>query len=80
LLVRSQMSVKMGGLARKAVYICTEGEPPISRLMQIADAHVNEFSEAFERGHPMDHILIEKVQPPLISFLHLEQFLLRLLR
>ena len=55
------MSIKMGGLARKAIYICTEGEPPVSRLMQIADAHVNNFSEAFERGNPLDHILIEKV-------------------
>ena len=56
------MSIEMGGLARKAVYICTEGEPPISRLMQIADEHVKNFSDAFERGHPMEHILIEKVR------------------
>ena len=61
LLVRSQMSIEEGGLARKAVYICTEGEPPISRLMQIAGAHVVEYPHAFERGDPLEHILVEKV-------------------
>lgn len=61
LLVRSQMSTQHGGLGRKAVYICTEGEPPTTRLFQIAQEHVAAFPDAFERGHPLDHIMIEKV-------------------
>jgi len=69
LLVRSQMSIEEGGLARNAVYICTEGEPPTPRLMQIADAHMSELPDAFERGHPLDHIYVEKVFSPLISLL-----------
>ena len=64
MLVRSQMSIEEGGLARKAVYICTEGEPPITRLMQIADAHMAASPEAFERGNPLEHILVEKVHSP----------------
>jgi hypothetical protein len=55
------MSIKAGGLARKSVYISTEGEPPTARLMQMADAHVAAFPKAFERGHPLDHIFVEKV-------------------
>jgi hypothetical protein len=61
LLVRSQMSTQHGGLGRKAVYICTEGEPPTTRLFQIAQEHVAAYPDAFERGHPLDHIMIEKV-------------------
>ena len=55
------MSIAAGGLARQAVYICTEGEPPTGRLMQIAASIVAESPAAFERGDPLDHILIEKV-------------------
>ena len=63
LLVRSQMSTEHGGLGRKAVYICTEGEPPTTRLFQIANEHVAAYPDAFARGHPLDHIMIEKVCP-----------------
>jgi RecA/RadA recombinase len=55
------MSTQHGGLGRKAVYICTEGEPPTTRLFQIAQEHVAAYPDAFERGHPLDHIMIEKV-------------------
>ena len=55
------MSIEYGGLARKAVYICTEGEPPTTRLSQMSDAHVSMFPDAFQRGNPLEHVLIEKV-------------------
>ena len=47
-----------------AIRSLCKGEPPITRLMQIADAHMAASPEAFERGNPLEHILVEKVHSP----------------
>mmetsp|Transcript_83928 Transcript_83928/g.224545 ORF Transcript_83928/g.224545 Transcript_83928/m.224545 type:complete len:327 (-) Transcript_83928:584-1564(-) len=59
LLIRVQYPLSRGGLARKAVYICTEGEAPIKRLKQLADFQFQDRSSIFNGVHPFENIFIE---------------------
>eukprot|EP00960_Hanusia_phi_P054012 762521-Hanusia_phi.AAC.12 len=64
LMIRCQYSKEQGGLGRKAVYVCTEGEPPMKRLRQIADSCKDEILPHWKGAHPCDNIFIEKAHTP----------------
>ena len=64
LVVRCQFPQEQGGLGRKAVYVCTEGEPPMKRLQQIAEFFKDELFPEWNGAHPCENIFIEKAHTP----------------
>lgn len=63
LLIRAQLPESDGGLARKAVYVSTEGEPPMSRMRQIAQAKA--LAHAGRLPHePLEGVFVEKAHSP----------------
>lgn len=53
-----QLPLALGGLAKSAVYICTEDAFPSKRLVQIASFYRNEF----RNDDWLDNIFVEHVQ------------------